>query len=116
MARCAATARSSRNWKRHFRGAGWNVIKVIWGSDWDPLLAKDTTACWCKRMGEIVDGEYQKYFVETGAYFRAALLRQRSAAARRWWSTCPTSSCAKLRLGGHDPVKVYAAYQGGGGT
>jgi hypothetical protein len=46
-----------------FRGAGWNVIKVIWGSDWDPLLARDTTAC-CKRMGEVVDGEYQKYAVE----------------------------------------------------
>ena len=53
-----------------FRGAGWNVIKVIWGSEWDPLLAKDRDGLLVKRMGEIVDGEYQKYTVESGAYVR----------------------------------------------
>ena len=53
-----------------FRGAGWNVIKVIWGSDWDPLLARDKTGLLVKRMGEVVDGEYQKYTVEPGAYIR----------------------------------------------
>src|SRR5437016_6433912 len=53
-----------------FRGAGWNVIKVIWGSDWDPLLAKDKDGLLVKRMTEVVDGEYQKYTVEPGSYIR----------------------------------------------
>jgi pyruvate dehydrogenase E1 component len=53
-----------------FRGAGWNVIKVIWGSEWDVLLEKDTTGLLIKRMNEVVDGEYQKYIVEGGAYIR----------------------------------------------
>src|SRR5437868_12026321 len=53
-----------------FRGAGWNVIKVIWGGDWDPLLAKDRDGLLVKRMSEIVDGEWQKFAVESGAYFR----------------------------------------------
>src|SRR3974390_3043853 len=53
-----------------FRGAGWNVFKVIWGGDWDALLARDTTGLLQQRMGEITDGQYQKYFVESGAYFR----------------------------------------------
>jgi len=53
-----------------FRGAGWNVIKLIWGSDWDPILAKYKDGLLVKRMGEITDGQYQKYFVESGAYFR----------------------------------------------
>src|SRR6516165_9748159 len=53
-----------------FRGAGWNVIKVIWGGDWDPLLAKDHDGLLAERMSEIVDGEWQKFTVETGAYVR----------------------------------------------
>src|SRR5687767_8629965 len=53
-----------------FRGAGWNVIKVVWGTDWDPLLAKDKDGLLVKRMNEVVDGEFQKYIVETGAYIR----------------------------------------------
>src|SRR6185295_17632200 len=53
-----------------FRGAGWNCIKVLWGSDWDALLAKDRDGLLVKRMGEIVDGQYQKYAVESGAYVR----------------------------------------------
>ena len=53
-----------------FRGAGWNVIKVIWGEDWDPLLARDTTGLLQKRMGEVVDGEYQTYVTKDGAYIR----------------------------------------------
>jgi pyruvate dehydrogenase E1 component len=53
-----------------FRGAGWNVIKVIWGSDWDPLLAKDHDNILVKRMDEVVDGQYQKYVVESGRYIR----------------------------------------------
>jgi len=53
-----------------FRGAGWNVIKVIWGSDWDPLLAKDHDGVLVNRMEEAVDGDYQKYVVESGKYIR----------------------------------------------
>ena len=53
-----------------FRGAGWNVIKVLWGSEWDDLLARDTDGLLVKRMGEVVDGEYQRYVVEDGAYLR----------------------------------------------
>src|SRR5687767_1206901 len=93
-----------------FRGAGWNVIKVIWGSDWDPLLAKDHDGLLAKRMGEIVDGQYQKYAVESGAYLR-----------EHFFGTDPRlldmvkhlsdEQLKKLRLGGHDPVKVYNAYK-----
>src|SRR4029077_8020413 len=53
-----------------FRGSGWNCIKVIWGSDWDPLLARDQSGLLVQRMGEVVDGEFQKYTVESGAYIR----------------------------------------------
>jgi pyruvate dehydrogenase E1 component len=53
-----------------FRGAGWNVIKVIWGSEWDELLAADTTGLLIKRMGEAVDGDFQEYTVQTGSYIR----------------------------------------------
>ena len=63
-------ARSFPNSKRHFRGAGWNVIKVIWGSDWDPLFAQDTEGLLAARMAEIVDGEYQRFITESGAYSR----------------------------------------------
>lgn len=93
-----------------FRGAGWNVIKVIWGTDWDPLLAKDREGILVKRMGAVVDGEYQKFTVESGAYIR-----------EHFWGTDPRllemvshlsdEELRKLRLGGHDPVKVYAAYK-----
>ena len=93
-----------------FRGAGWNVIKVIWGSDWDPLLAKDRDGTLVKRMGEVVDGEYQKYTVEPGDYLR-----------KNFFGAYPQlldmvkhlsdDQLQKLRLGGHDPKKVYAAYQ-----
>ena len=93
-----------------FRGAGWNVIKVIWGSDWDPLLAKDRDGTLVKRMGEVVDGEYQKYTVEPGDYVR-----------KHFFGAYPQlldmvkhfsdEQLQKLRLGGHDPKKVYAAYK-----
>ena len=59
-----------------FRGAGWNVIKVIWGNDWDPLLEADESGQLMRRMGEVVDGQYQKYTVMPGSYIRPALLRQ----------------------------------------
>jgi pyruvate dehydrogenase E1 component len=93
-----------------FRGAGWNVIKVLWGREWDPLLADDREGLLPKRMGEIVDGQYQKYAVESGAYVR-----------EHFWGVDPRllamvkhlsdDQLKKLSLGGHDPIKVYNAYK-----
>jgi pyruvate dehydrogenase E1 component len=93
-----------------FRGAGWNVIKVLWGSDWDPLLAADRDGLLVKRMGEVVDGQYQKYAVETGAYFREHFfgVDQRLLDMVHHLSD---EQLKRLRLGGHDPVKVYNAYK-----
>jgi pyruvate dehydrogenase E1 component len=94
----------------NFRGAGWNVIKVLWGSDWDDLLARDTDGVLVKRMGEVVDGEYQRYAVEDGAYLR-----------KHFWGVDPRllelvrhlsdDQLKQLRVGGHDPLKVYNAYR-----
>ena len=99
MVRFAATARSSPSSKPHFRGAGWNVIKVLWGGNWDDLLARDTTGLLIKRMDECVDGEYQNFKAKGGAYTRKEFFgkypellklvehhdrrRDRRAAARR---------------------------------
>ena len=93
-----------------FRGAGWNVIKCIWGSEWDALLEKDHEGLLVKRMGEVVDGEYQKYAVESGAYVR-----------KHFWGAHPRllemvkhlsdEQLKKLTLGGHDPAKVYNAFK-----
>jgi pyruvate dehydrogenase E1 component len=93
-----------------FRGAGWNVIKVLWGSEWDELLAKDTEGLLARRMSEVVDGEYQRYVVEDGAYLR-----------KHFWGTDPRlldmvrhlsdAELKKLRVGGHDPVKVFNAFR-----
>jgi pyruvate dehydrogenase E1 component len=93
-----------------FRGAGWNVIKALWGREWDPLLAKDRDGLLVKRMGEIVDGQYQKYSIESGAYVR-----------EHFWGVDPRlldmvkhlsdDQLKKMTLGGHDPIKVYNAYK-----
>ena len=92
-----------------FRGAGWNVIKVIWGSDWDPLLEADTKGLLLKRMEKAVDGDYQKYSVAPGSYTR-----------KHFFGTDPEllemvnhlsdDGIRRLARGGHDPQKVYAAY------
>jgi pyruvate dehydrogenase E1 component len=93
-----------------FRGAGWNVIKVLWGSDWDPLFAKDRNGILADRLGQIVDGQYQKYAVEDGAYMRQHLFGAdpRLLDLVRHLSD---DDLKRLRLGGHDPVKVYSAFQ-----
>jgi pyruvate dehydrogenase E1 component len=93
-----------------FRGAGWNVIKVLWGSDWDPLLARDREGVLIKRMNEVVDGDYQRFVVEDGAYLR-----------KHFWGPDPRllemvrdlsdDQLKALRVGGHDPVKVYNAFR-----
>ena len=92
-----------------FRGAGWNVVKCLWGSEWDELLERDHEGLLVRRMGEIVDGEYQRYVVEDGAFLR-----------KHFWGADPRLEAMvkhlsdldlkKLHVGGHDPVKVYNAY------
>ena len=93
-----------------FRGAGWNVIKVLWGSDWDPLLAADRDGLLAKRMGEVVDGQYQKYTVESGAYFREHFFGT-DPRLLEMVKHLSDDQLKKLRLGGHDPVKVYNAFK-----
>src|SRR5574339_86573 len=93
-----------------FRGAGLNVIKVIWGSDWDPLLAKDHDGLLAKRMGEIVDGQYQKYAVESGAYLREHFFGV-DPRLLDMVKHLSDDQLKRLRLGGHDPVKVYNAFK-----
>ncbi|RMH86243.1 MAG: pyruvate dehydrogenase (acetyl-transferring), homodimeric type [Calditrichaeota bacterium] len=93
-----------------FRGAGWNVIKVIWGSDWDPFFNGPYRELLIRRFDEVVDGHLQKYIVEPGSYIR-----------QHFWGKYPEllklvehlsdEQLKKLRLGGHDPVKMYAAYK-----
>ena len=92
-----------------FRGAGWNVIKIIWGSDWDPLFERDTEGLLAQRLGEIVDGQYQKYSVESGAYIREHLFGA-DPRLLELVKHLSDDELRKLRLGGHDPQKVYAAY------
>src|SRR5690554_2521057 len=93
-----------------FRGAGWNVIKVIWGSDWDPLLEKDKEGKLVKRMGEVVDGEYQKYSVEPGSYVRERFFGVDPDLAAMV-EKMTDEQLRKMKRGGHDPEKVYAAYK-----
>ena len=93
-----------------FRGAGWQVFKVIWGDRWDPLLAKDRKGLLVKRMEEAVDGDYQNYAARDGAWTPRALLRQVSRAAQAGREPLATIDIKRLNRGGHDPQKVYAAY------
>ena len=93
-----------------FRGAGWNVVKCIWGSDWDPLFERDTDGLLVRRLGEIVDGQYQKYSVESGAYMREHLFGA-DPRLLELVKHLSDEDLQKLRLGGHDPAKVYAAYK-----
>src|SRR6201993_4522102 len=93
-----------------FRGAGWNVIKVLWGSEWDPILERDTEGLLVKRMGELVDGEYQKLVVSSGAYVRQHFFGN-DERLLKLVEPLPDEALRRLRLGGHDPRKVYAAYK-----
>ena len=92
-----------------FRGAGWNVIKVIWGSYWDSLLEKDKTGLLMKRMEECVDGEYQAFKAKGGAYVRSHFFGK-YPELRDLVSNMTDDDIWKLNRGGHDPHKVYAAY------
>ena len=93
-----------------FRGAGWNVIKVLWGSDWDPLLERDTDGLLVRRMGEVVDGEYQKYTVMPGSYIREHFFGV-DPRLKAMVADLSDDQLSKLQRGGHDPLKVYAAYK-----
>jgi pyruvate dehydrogenase E1 component len=93
-----------------FRGAGWNVIKVIWGGDWDSLIRNDRDGLLVRRMGEISDGQYQKYFVESGAYFRQNFFGT-DPRLLKMVNHLSDEQLARMRLGGHDPIKVHAAYK-----
>jgi pyruvate dehydrogenase E1 component len=92
-----------------FAGSGWNVIKVIWSRRWDPLLARDDEGLLVKRMTEVVDGEYQKYSVEPGSYTRQHFFGAHPKLLKMV-EHLPDDQIRRLRRGGHDVVKVHAAY------
>ena len=92
-----------------FRGAGWNVLKLIWGSYWDPLLARDTSGLLHKRMEEAVDGEYQNFKANDGAYVRKHFFGKYPELLEMV-SRLSDDDIWRLNRGGHDPHKIYAAY------
>jgi len=93
-----------------FRGAGWNVIKLIFGSDWDPLIAADTEGHLVRQAAQTVDGQWQKYTVAEGSYAREHFFGAHPAL-QRLVAHLSDDDIRKLRLGGHDPVKINAAFQ-----
>ena len=93
-----------------FRGSGWNVIKVLWGSDWDELFARDTSGLLLKRMEECVDGEYQNFKARGGAYVRKEFFGKYPELLKLVEDKSD-EELARLRRGGHDPVKVYNAFK-----
>jgi len=92
-----------------FTGAGWNVVKVIWGSDWDPLLAQDYDGALVERMNETVDGDWQKYVVESGGYIREHFFGA-DPRLLKMVEHLSDDQIKRLRRGGHDYRKIYAAY------
>jgi len=93
-----------------FRGAGWNVIKVVWGRHWDSLLAKDHDGILQARMNEVLDGEFQNFSVKDGAYIREHFFGK-SPELLKMVEHLSDSEIEHLNRGGHDPFKVYAAYK-----
>ena len=93
-----------------FRGAGWNVIKVIWGSEWDSLIAKDESGLLLKRMEEVVDGEYQNYKSKDGAFVREHFFGKYPELLELV-ADMTDQDIWRLSRGGHDPRKIYAAYK-----
>ncbi len=93
-----------------FRGAGWNVIKVIWGRRWDPLLAKDTTGTLVRLMNETIDGDYQTFKSRNGAYTREHFFGK-YPETKALVADMSDDEIWHLNRGGHDPFKVYAAYK-----
>jgi pyruvate dehydrogenase E1 component len=93
-----------------FRGAGWNVIKCLWSSDWDPLLEKDTSGLLVKRMNEAVDGEYQAFKAKGGAYVRENFFGKYPELLKLV-ENMSDEEIGRLRRGGHDPKKIYNAFK-----
>ena len=93
-----------------FRGAGWNVIKVVWGRDWDPLLAKDRSGALVQLMNDTLDGDYQTYRAESGAFIREHFFH-RDPRTTKLVEPMSDADIWNLRRGGHDYRKVYAAYK-----
>jgi len=94
--------------ERAFRGAGWHVIKVLWGGEWDALLKADAGGKLVERMGELVDGQYQRYTVTDGAYIRSHFFN--SPELKKLAEKLSDEQVRKIKRGGHDPEKVYAAF------
>jgi pyruvate dehydrogenase E1 component len=92
-----------------FRGAGWNVIKILWGSTWDPLIAADANGALLKRMEECVDGEFQDFKSKNGAYVREHFFGK-SPELKAMVASMSDAEIWGLSRGGHDPLKIYAAY------
>jgi pyruvate dehydrogenase E1 component len=92
-----------------FAGAGWNVVKVLWGSDWDPLFARDHDSVILKRLHETVDGEFQKYAATDGRFNRENFFNK-YPELQAIVAHLSDEDIDRLRRGGHDPVKIYAAY------
>ena len=92
-----------------FRGAGWNVIKLIWATPWDDLLAQDYTGALQRRMMDVVDGEYQEYIYHGVDFFREEFFN--TPELRAMVSHLSDDQLYQLKRGGHDPLKVYAAYK-----
>ncbi len=93
----------------YFRGAGWNVIKVVWGRLWDPLFARDERGLLQQRMNETVDGEYQNFKAKGGAYVREHMF-SKDEELKKMVENLSDDDIYRLNRGGHDPYKVYAAY------
>jgi len=93
-----------------FHGAGWNVIKVLWGTDWDELLARDKSGLLVKRMEECVDGEYQSFKAKGGAYIRKEFFGKYPEVLKLV-DHLSDEQVGRLRRGGHDPQKIYNAYK-----
>jgi len=111
MGRCAATGKIIQELESAFRGARWNVIKVLWGQRVGSNSgARNTEGLLVKRMGEMVDGEYQKLVVSSGDYVRQFFFGS-DPRLLKLVEPLPDDTLRRLRLGGHDPRKVYAAYK-----
>jgi pyruvate dehydrogenase E1 component len=93
-----------------YRGAGWNVIKVIWGSDWDPILAGDEDGVLVRNLNQVLDGQMQKYATSSGSYIRENFFG-RDPRLLEMIENLSDEQLQRLRRGGHDPIKVYNAYK-----
>jgi pyruvate dehydrogenase E1 component len=92
-----------------FAGAGWNVIKLLWSGDWDPLFLRDTHQWLEKRFLETVDGEFQTYAATSGAFNREHFFNK-YPELQQLVAHLSDDDIDRLRRGGHDPVKIFSAY------